>query len=366
METRWFRKSEQSLLKEAIDSIWAKGHVFTRNDTLLNHMFFENPFRNLVVKGDDFSFLGLWDEGRIVGILGVIPYEVNVKGKKALGAALTNWKVDSKYAGAGLKLLNSVKRYNLSIILSLGINSTVAKLYHALNWYVLDDVPRWIGFVNRNKVAAAIFKNTDDTLISSCRELRPIICKHDLKHVSYLDEQKWNQFYWNVFARRTIGFARSYAFLNWRYLKHPVFEYQILAVIDQQGCYTGLLVYRVEEIMNGSYKIGRIVEFMALDHQSSIALANEILLRNEDVLFWDFYNLSGISAWALENIGFQRKPDWLRDEIVVPTRFQPLDLSCVNMMASMYVSDDVKEQYNLMSDLQWYVTKGDSDQDRPN
>ena len=92
-----------------------------------------------------------------------------------------------------------------------------------------------------------------------------------------------------------------------------------------------------------------------MDEETANVLANSITVFQKDVLFWDFYCMSGISSWGLENVGFKRKPKWLSDKIVVPTRFQPLDLECINMMATVYVSEKVKNKLNLTEKGENYI-----------
>lgn len=368
MEIRFFRLDETEQLQKGINDIWGSNHVFSRNENLLRFMFHENPSRVLLVDHNHYSFLGAWENNVLIGFLGVLPFVFNNQGKKDMGCCLTNWIVSPEYrsTGAGLSLLNEIQNFNPSIVLSLGINEHVAKLYRMMRWNVLDDCPRWIGILNKDKVVTKLLGG----------DLKPLrywnVVKKVIESSLYevtadqtLDEELWDQYYWGEFAKNSVGFARDFSFIQWRYLKNPFYEYKLLICKDRNGKYKGLAIIRIETIL-GDEKIGRVVEFITSDQDSAIALANAIIEIDKDLLFIDFYCFSSVSSWGLEAVGFKRFYQSDQDTLVVPSRFQPLDLQVTSLKASMFINKKFKKQMNLIQDDLWYVTKGDSDQDRPN
>lgn len=367
MEIRFFSKNETSELQQGINEIWAENHIFVREEKLLKYMFLDNPSRSTVSGKNDYSFLGAWKDGKLIGLLGVMPFLLNVYGKEELGCCLTNWIVLPEYrtSGAGLALMNAVQSHQPSILLSLGINENVAQLYRMMRWNVLDDTPRWIGIVNKNKTVEKMLNGNSEPL-RYWSEVRGIqVSKYTVYEEIQLNEEKWNDFYWNDFAKKTVGFARDYSFINWRYLENPFFEYRTLLCVDKTDNYKGIAIVRIEEVLNGE-KIGRIVEFISSDQDSAVVLANAIINLDSEVLFFDFYCFSSVGAWGLEAVGFKKVIKSSNENIVVPSRFQPLDLKGTNLMASMYTTTKFAKKINIIKDDNWYVTKGDSDQDRPN
>lgn len=367
MEIRYFNINETKELQKGINDIWSANHIFVKEKKLLHYMFSDNPSRNLLVDDNHYSFIGAWENEKLIGLLGVMPFVLNVYGKKESGFCLTNWIVspDFRKTGAGLSLMREVQNHNPSIILSLGINKNVAKLYKMMRWNVLDDSPRWIGIVNKEKTIKKMLKGDEEPL-RYWKEVNEVHCiKYIASEETRLNESTWNQFYWNDFAKKTVGFARDYSFINWRYLKNPFFNYRILLCTDNSGEYKGLAVVRIEDVLDGE-KIGRIVEFIASDQDSAIVLANAVINLDQDVLFYDFYCFSSVSSWGLEAVGFKKVLKSKQENIVVPSRFQPLDLDVTNLMASMYTTPEFKKKFNFIKENSWYVTKGDSDQDRPN
>ncbi|WP_126428711.1 GNAT family N-acetyltransferase [Brevibacillus marinus] len=370
MEVRLFRRDETKLLQQSIDDLWAKNHVLSRDERLLQHMFYDNPVSQRVFGDTHYGFLGAWQDGKPIGLFGLMAFDVNMKGAKSFGFAPTNWIVPPEYrhTGAGLLLMREMFKWSPSLVLNLGINPTVASLYGKMGGYqVLPDVPRWIGLVNKDKTAELLL-NGDRRVLRYYEQIQPIRVQTPYRVVEEFDAEKWDAFYWSTFAKKSIGFSRDASFLTWRYLQHPTFHYRLFTCQDEQGDYKGLLVFRIESILQGQAKIGRIVESMINDQDSAICLANKVVeLGNaHDLLFIDFYCFSSISSWGLESVGFKRVLKSDSDKLVVPTRFQPIDLEITYMMAAMYINRELRKKISLIEDQYWYVTKGDADQDRPN
>lgn len=368
MEIRYFKVDEIDILQKGINDLWAKGHVFTKDEKLLKYMFYENPYNYLLIDNEHLSFLGAWKDDRMIGLLGVMPSVFNIKGQKSFGCCMTNWIVSSKYrnTGAGLALLSKLQQASPNILLSLGINEKVAKLYKIMRWNVVENVPRWVGLTNKERTIKKLL-NGDFNPLRYWNDLKPIQnnSSYLVKEVVDLDEKMWNEFYWGNFAKRTIGFARDYLFLSWRYLNNSFFDYKTIICYDTYGNYKGIAIIRIEHILNNE-KIGRIVEFISTNQDSSIALANFLISIDKDILFFDFFCFSSISSWGLEAVGFKRISKSHEDQFNFPLRFQPIDLNMTDLIASLYASPKFKKEYNVIEDEMWYVTKGDSDQDRPN
>ena len=102
-----------------------------------------------------------------------------------------------------------------------------------------------------------------------------------------------------------------------------------------------------------------------MESEASLALAGAVLAYDKDVLMWDFYCLSDVTAYGLEMFGMQKIPDWL-ERVIMPTRFQPVDYEVMQVTVGIYMKDRLWRKVNPLSQYQWYVTKGDADQDRAN
>lgn len=366
MEIRFFKLYEKDILLKAIHNLWSKNHILSRDEKLLEYMFYNTPGHHLITNQEHFSFLGAWVNEKLVGLLGVMPFVFNYKGKKGLCCCLTNWIVaeEARTTGAGLALIDKVHSFNPDMILSLGVSEAGSKIYKLMRWNIQPEVGRWVGLVNKER--------TIQTLLDG--EKRPLRYFNEIKEVEYqgnyianyvenLTEEEWNLFYTEHLSKESIGISRDTQFIKWRYENHPSFDYKIL-VCKSNGLLKGLIIYRIEQLQNGE-KIGRIVECIVSNQDSAIVLAN-MLVKNKELLFYDFYCFTSNTTWGLESVGFKKIYNSQTDLYTIPSRFQPIDLHNTSMIAAIYFSEKIKNSWNIALENQLYITKADSDQDRPN
>ena len=363
MEVRFFRKDEQGILIEAIDRIWRKDYIYAKAPEVMNHFMLNNPYRQNFAGENNYSFLGLFDQNNNVrGFYGVIPQHLNVFGKKcdaSISSAL--WAVEEHVNG--MKLIAEYLSMDIKMLLTLCQKDKSLDVMKALGFHEITDLSRWILVNDKAGTIQNLAPNKD--LIPFFPLAKKVSVNQELYHIEYgWDKSAWDVFYKKQFAPFTIGVSRDSVFMEWRYMKAPVLSYKFLSVVDRHGCCHGLAVIRIENILDGKYKVGRILEFIAVEETPSLLLANAILEYDKDVLLWDFYCLSGITSYGLECVGFQRIPEWM-SKMIVPTRLQPIDFDYNKINGSIYLSDDVRELLNPVNGNQWYVTKGDGNAEQP-
>lgn len=367
MEVRFFRKDERAVLLNAINDLWSKNHVYVRKPEVLEHLVLNTPYRSEFAGEDNYSFVGIWNEqNKVVGILGSIPQELNFFGKRKRSSTFSIWYVDKKNAKNvnGLDLYEFIDEKEPSMKVAIGLSPEAYKIYGALGWYTIDDFPRWIG-VNKVKETLSNLLPDDSTELY-LPQTKPVAKRKTFKVLyDQIDKEKWNHFYDTQFAKRFVGTNRDYTFLEWRYLQSPILQYHTIILTDSNDEYKGLAVIRIESIISGKFKIGRILEFIAVEAEASVELANALINYDKDVLMWDFYCLSSITAFGLEAVGFRRIPDWM-DKTMMPTRFQPVDYGHLKLNAAIWLEDKLKSKLQAINSNQWYITKGDADQDRAN
>lgn len=367
MEIRFFKKSEKQLLLDSIDRLWKHNHIYVRNPAVLEHLVLDIPWKLELAEADEYAFLGMWLDGEVVGLQGFMPQEANVMGEIVKALTGTIWIVEKQKGRAmnGMAMeeyANAVRppRYKLS----MGFSKRAEKVHRLTGRYVVPDMPRWL-MVNRPEEAAEVLKLDKDVLPYlpfpiSFKDREDFCIEYDA-----LNQEVWDKYYREVMAPRTIGTCRDYKFLHWRYEQSPVLKYHFITVRSESGDYLGLAVVRIERILDGAYTIGRILEFISFDIEASVALAKAVLEYDKEVLFWDFYCLSDVTAFGLEVAGFRKFPDW-NSKAILPTRFQPLDNTISKLNVAIWLDDELKKKVEAGNIYQWYVTKGDGDQDRAN
>jgi len=367
MEIRFFRKDEKEKLLSAINTLWSNNHVYVRKPEVLEHLVLNTPYRADFAGKDNYSYVGMWDDnGKIVGIYGSIPQKFNILGKEYCSESATTWLVD-KTCGqkiSGLALRDFCYSKNIKAAVYFGLSNDAYCINIGYGAYMTKDFPRWIGIQQKEAVQKYLLPN------DTPKNILPEICLYQKEkkyktEIDNLRKDEWNEFYFKKFAPITIGTQRDYTFLKWRYMESPILKYKIVTVIDNDGQYHGLAVVRREKILDGAIYLGRILEFVALDAESSIELATAVVETYGDIAVWDFYCLSDITAYGLEMIGFRKVPSWM-NHVMLPTRFQPIDYEHMKINGAVYIDEKLRWKINLLSNIPWYLTRGDSDQDRAN
>ncbi len=374
MEIRLFRRDETDLYMKAIDEIWKKGHILSRDKALSDFMFYNNPTHERYIGKENYGAIGIWEDGKIIGLGGLMLFEFNLNGQTEVACNVTNSIVLEEYRSSMAGLLLYEKPFELyPFFCSFGIGLskyavrvTPATISKDSVTQPINKLDRMVGIFNHKKTTDVLLDGNESYLrnygtVHKAQQYGNKTVRQELV------ENKWNNFYYTHIAPKTISITRNYEFLNWRYLNHPTFKYLVYTAQDQAGNYEGLCVARVESIVNNTAKILRIVEFISKNQDASIALANKIieLGTEEAVLFADFYCTTDMFNFGLESVGFMKEFTSDDDKIVLPSRFQPVDLSVVNLNACLSFYGKKVKRLNLLNN-NIYFTKGDSDQDRPN
>ena len=177
---------------------------------------------------------------------------------------------------------------------------------------------------------------------------------------------RWDRAWSERFAFRLVGTWRDAAYLRWRYVDHPRFDYAVRFAEDRRtGSLKGLLVYRVETVQDRSEKVMRVLEFLA-DEDAGRVLSASLVKAGEDagVAFADFYCTSSDLAGPLEAAGFVHE-ETLPERL--PGLFQPLDHSRTGLTGAFWVNPGVSQDSRaLLQSPSLYFTRSDCDQDRPN
>jgi GNAT superfamily N-acetyltransferase len=160
-----------------------------------------------------------------------------------------------------------------------------------------------------------------------------------------------------TFPLPACGAERSRSFLNWRYERHPSFRYEFLLTCDYQN----ILVYREEYEGKTQTRVIRIVDFLARGRAQGDLLAAAVdLAERRGVAAIDFYCSTDAYHAALMGANFFAEAEYPNERIAA--RLQPLDYRKTNIRV---LATPIETGADARAP-EWFVTKGDSDQDRPN
>ncbi len=366
-------------LRQFIEVHWRAGHILACNETLLCWQYNSTRMRHPDFQGP--SVLLALEQNRIVGMLGLIPTEINLHHQVVAGAWLSNLLVIPEYRtkGVGLKLMWAAHNLDLGAIFDLGSSTQLQRVLRALQYELLDDLPRWVAVCDHHAMIQLLQDANPDSpnleiehwVVGDRPDAR--VETHGSLDVTikplqdHFDEE-WDRFWNERIASRQIGTNRDASYMNWRYVDHPMYRYECrLARHPSTGEILGAVVFRIEQIKNRNDKVLRLVEFIGLAESGNV-LAQTVIesALAHHVTFADFYCTSARSAAPLQNVGF-RLENWHEGQPAIPTRFQPLEGGHFKMTGAFRLSKPFKMQWGpLLPSSDFYVTKSDGDMDRPN
>ena len=320
MQIDWLPVERVPEVQAFVDQQWRRGHVLARDETLLRwqHRRSRNP--------DQLAMLVAEDDGRFVAMVGFVEFDACVGGARVPGGWMTMWLVvpEARGRGLGFALVERALGSEYEFVGALDANDATR---HVLGRH---------GFVERPMVRwVRVFD------VEGLRAL--------LRGEYRWDEQERSGV--GEVPDQLTGACRDERFLGWRYERHPRFRYEVV----RRG--SRLAVYRIEQVRDSEARLMRVVDFLGDDDLASQLVA---AAEREEVVLADFSCTSARFGAPLERAGFARE-DWLAAPL--PRRFQPLDLSPRPAVACFWAAPRLEVEFGG-DDL--YVTRADSDLDRPN
>ena len=375
VEIRLATVNEYPQVAAFIDLHWKKDHIYTRSKPL-----FDWTFRSPEWPEPAYSVSIALNEGRLIGMLGTIPFRLNVRGNSVKACWLVNWLVvpEARKGRTGLALLNLFASERGYGTISFGINDTIARLYAALRWQNMPPMPRmeWINPA-RSDAAESLLSMANPEATEE--DIRGYIFRHakaphapPASRVSALDAvgaNAWDAGGWSNWSRKSIGCARDFAYLSWRYLRHPIYRYEIRVI--EEGARLGLIAWRLEitrraaadGMLEAYLPVARIVEFLPVSARNAQELISTSLTEATaaGAVAADFYCYHAELGQVLQQMGFAVSAE-SSETVCLPNFTQPIAQGRAIRSAIKIPAVSGLEAV----DPAWYWTRSDSDQDRPN
>ncbi len=363
----WCPLSQVDRLQAFIDSAWKAGHVLSRDRELL---VWQHPFR---ADPERISVLQAAEDGHLVAMLGVIPFEFCLFGSEVPGGWLTTWVEVSPRRGLALRLLREVMDGRFGMVGTIGGNRTTQSILGRLGFATSDRIPRWTRAVHLPALRTLLRDRPKPLSPESWRRLersaeapKPPVHGDGLRAIGWSERvaERWDRSWREHFASHLIGTWRGSAFLRWRYISHPRFRYRVrFFAADAPKAISGLLVTRVEVLRDREERVLQVLEFLGAS-AAYPTMIREVLTQaqDEEVAFVDLCSTSLRPSRALEAAGFLRDD---RAEDSLPRLFQPLDFRTRGLSAAYWIDPEVSERgAELFSDEALLFTRSDCDQDR--
>lgn len=332
-EVRLCRHDELELLKKFIATSWSPNHIFLSNQDILNFQHRAQNAYNFVVAYHK-------ETKSFHGILGFI--SPNFYKDRAVTRNndiwLAIWKVDKELAerkSIGMDLLNYVvSEFEPNSISAIGINKSVSHLYRILG-FKIKNMNHWFTANSTMKEKKLIVGKLPDGRLY----------KSNSGFVKILDNESMSGMK-DLLTNRTM--KEDFSYIEERYLRHPIYQYEIIGIYDEDDKIFALGVGRgVSAKGTNAFRLTEL--FIVGDIPESSNHTFDIFLQQNGYEYVDFVEY-GFDAELLASLGFVQCNEFL----YVPHLFEP------------YVAEkqDVLIAYKAGEPFQ--CTKGDSDLDRPN
>ena len=350
---------EKGKLRAFYGTAYRPNHPLT-SERFVIWLLHDNP----CFEGKNFSCKIAVDGSAIVGHYAYIPVGVWVAGKVIRGQWGANLFVNPAYRRQGIasRLIDAFAQ-DTDIALDIGASPVVKGIMQERGWVHFGTLLRYVGVVD---AAGAKILASDPEAVSQC-----MIERGSSRPDTSLKVERADRFsddsavFWNEYRQGVLYAAeRSPAYLNWRYVSHPAFRYDLFQIRDKQRV-KGIGVVRIESVKGteSSLIVARIVEFLAFPEYQEPFLGHIVgYARDQGAALIDFFCSSRRYGTAYEKFGFRSSP--IADKFA--RLFSPLVHSKGPIgLSGISVSKDVDS--NIFSwQEQWYATTGDGDQDRPN
>lgn len=372
------READVASLMHFIGARWSAGHILSHDEPLLRWQFAPEVLRGSSAPGP--TVLLAWLDGEIVGMLGLTGFDLNAAGERHPGMWLSHWFAAPAYRAqnVALRLIWAVRELGVETIGTLGANELSTKLLTRVGLEVIPSLPRWVGVFDVEAAAELVCAANRETPLEDAKRLcrghvigsRTTPAADDDFQIttwSAATAAAWDPFWRDTLAPHLVSANRDAAYIQWRYVAHPRFVYQLrVAQRRADGAVEGLAVFRVEQVRDRATRVLRIVEFLA-SGEAETSLVGSVLVaaRESGAAVADFYCSSQRAAQALVRAGFKSQGAE-SPRAAFPSRLQPLQSEHFPMTTLIRLPRTWRGTLaQLVADGRLYVTKSDGDQDRP-
>lgn len=311
-----------------MDEHWKPGNILAKNREFFEWQFLVGDKLNMCIGVDETN-------DKIYGMMGAIVYnssshpdisgctwQVIKSSNPVLGLDIQNYlfkELNARYScAAGLS--------DKSVRINKIWGETIISMDH---YYRLADCEDYKIAKIKNKVIPEVKE--------SGYIMKPLKSVEEMKRV--ISEE--------LLAQQIL--SKDYSYIEKRYFRHPVYQYEVWKIIDAQGDPKSVLVTREENVQNR--KICKIVDYYGDFHYFGyITGAVDRLIKQRQYEFVDIYSY-GVSTDVYETAGFVRCDE--DSENIVPNYFHPFVQKNVSLKMIRYDVPGLR------------LFRGDGDQDRP-
>ncbi|HKW47094.1 MAG TPA: hypothetical protein VJN70_06600 [Gemmatimonadaceae bacterium] len=369
------REQDINSVMTFIHEEWAKNHILSRDEALFRWQY---DSTNGSGATDNPSVLIAWRGDRIVGMLGLTPMRWLQNGTTHSGAWSSHWYVVPELRASPVAFLLIRHAQQLGFEVNGTVGTSAAAILRVRGYEIIPEIPRRVAIIDPAKTAALLLAGGVDAsrereIIEFCDRSVSAAKPREANHEWAVGEwstdvgESWDACWKEAIAPRFAGAVRDSAFIRWRYLNHPTFQYHVsVARHCPSGTVHGVLVSRLETVRGRTEKVLRICDLLTDRTAPADCLLQHLIqtARQNGVAFADFYCTKSIDS--LSQYGFFAEHA-TTDELTLPSRLQPLESGGRPLNAAIRLPEALRGTIgDLLARGELYLTKADGDQDRPN
>jgi hypothetical protein len=342
-----FPKNRWEELKSFIKQTHGNNHVM-QNKELFDWFYSPNPHC------DEYNIVVGVKNNQIISILGYLPTKFLVNGNVIAGTWTALWfTLPGERSGVGALLMKRLMEL-FPIVAGQGASAMNKNIVEALAHEFEPKIPKMVGIIDRVPIQDLFqesHKFTEKLLI-------PVKKSKKKDNSSINLEINWEQY-----ADIKFGTLRDADYIQRKYLANPFLQYEIIVTGNKHN--PTIAIVRIIQTDLG-FKVGRIVEFFGPEisnHESQWKDAlDEIVMLSEsrECAYIDFYSTSIMINQFMSRRGFYGD-----NEGALPSLLDPVEKDRKSQNLEVFIDPGLKAKENI-SIRNFFVTRGDGDQDRPN
>jgi hypothetical protein len=311
---------------------------------------------------DDNGVLIAVEADEILGMAAGGKVRIYAEGNTVTGVWQQEWYADTSRFGVGLFLMMEQMRRN-EFVGAAGQNYQAASVNSRIRPMVWFDLQRLFFPIDADATFDLLLAKSDHSrqFLSAQRAAKPA-SGSDVRAVARFDgayDHAWRRFREDVL----ICADRSSAYMNWRYVDHPRFSYDCVTVSTPHG--DVYFVWRDEPVRERGASVARICEVIGSGSAIVDGFADFLqVLEGRGVAFADFFCSHAPTIAALTEAGMRSVIT--TSDFDLPRLFQPLANDARKRINFYYTFADAVRPRDIHAFHRTYITKGDSNQDRPN
>jgi hypothetical protein len=301
----------------------------------------------------DYCCVAIDQAGYILGVMGLNQRRYWLEGVEKQAAELTTWVVGPKAQGLGLggRMLSYLQS-NYDVLMGMGITDSALVLYLGHGFKFIAHIPRYVRVFNlENLRDFSVCDWAGERLVKKRSEFGTFNNAENatLEHVDICDKLMHDDF---------NQYSRSRDHFKWRYLDHPVFDYQSFYISNRgKGA---IIVLRVDQV--GNMRMAHIMDiFGDMDEMPDVVSFVDTFCRDNEISFADFYCTTPKITRYLALAGWFSTLDEKCFQMY--HLFSPPELRSPPTTSLTYWSKD--NMIGLADTSYMYITKEDLDLDRP-